>query len=150
MDFEKIITAAPVNAQSARQMGRGVEWMPRVKLDDWYPEKPETKPVTPAMRRRDDFVDFTGSDFGRLRVVGLAVQAGGAKASWVCRCKCGDYCKRRTKSLKRALQSSERFVDRCGRCVYVNSLRNGWLPAGDKNKDGSSRAASDVAQGGSE
>ena len=128
--FDRIITSAPVNAQAARQLGKGVEWTPIVKLQDYFAD-------CPAMRGEDyfinthgnpEFLDFRGKTFGRLSVVGVLVKDGFNRASWVCRCVCGGYCTRSAKSLKVAACGGNTFVDRCGRCEYQRKLANGWAP----------------------
>jgi hypothetical protein len=127
MDFERIITSAPVDAKAARQMGRGEVWVPTLKLMDWSEAQPKTAPVSAALRRDPLFKDYTAQTFGRLTVLGLVADRDKG-ARWVCRCKCGDYCTRTSKSLRVAAMGGNSFVPMCGRCDYINRLRNGWSP----------------------
>lgn len=137
-DFIRIITSAPINTQTAKQMGGGEHWKPSVHLQDYFEDMPRIKPA--PRQAGPNFVDFTAKQFGRLTVVGLLEKTVSShKASWVCRCACGGYCTRTSKSLKVAARGGNSFVDRCGMCHYVDSLRNGWAPGGDRLQDGSRR-----------
>lgn len=127
--YERIAASAPVNAQAARQLGGGEHWEPSVKLQDYFTERPPLKAIDKGCLKIPDFIDFTGSTYGRLTVLGLMNKTNGEKtASWVCRCQCGGYCTRRTKSLRVAMRGGNSFVDRCGRCQYIADLRSGWSP----------------------
>lgn len=130
MDFDRIITSTPVNSTAARQTGPGEAWEPRVTLQDYYTQMPRLVKVSAKMRQDPGFTDFTGQAFGRLTVLGLMEKdvPQGAPSSWVCRCKCGYFCTRKTKSLKVAARGGNSFVPMCGRCKYQDKLRNGWTP----------------------
>lgn len=124
--YDRIAASAPVNATAAKVTGRGSEWNPAIALQDWYPDQP------PTMRARGDgpqFVDYTGVKVGRLVVVGMMVkESTNRKSSWVCRCTCGCFCTRTSKSLKVGLAGGNTFFPECGRCDYQHRLQRGWTP----------------------
>ncbi len=126
--FERLAASAPVNGTAARQLARGEGWNPAVQLCDHYPDQPALKPITPLMARQAGFVNFTGREIGRLKVMGLMDKAGGGPASWVCRCKCGAFCTRTSKSLRVGERGGNSFVPMCGRCDYQAKLSQGWVP----------------------
>lgn len=140
-DFNRIAASAPVNKQAAMQTSGGETWSPKVALQDYFEDMPRTKRIPSHHKVSSEFVDFTGQQFGRLKVIGLMEKkVSSHKASWVCRCSCGGYCTRTSKSLKVAARAGNSFLDRCGRCQYVDGLRNGWTPGGPVLRDGSRRA----------
>lgn len=122
-DFHRIITSAPINAQAARQMGRGVEWIPQKQFADAMHIAP------PAMQQELYFrqsaidphwKDFRGEKIGRLTVIGVTLaKYSDKKHRWVCRCACGFYVERKTRAIDQKLN------DRCGQCHYVRYLRDG-------------------------
>lgn len=141
--YESIMASAPVNTQAAKQLGKGVEWKPEINLEDWYEDCPPMQTLDGGTFSNPEFVDFTGREFGRLLVVGLMKKGSDGKtgrnpSSWVCRCKCGGYCTRKSKSLKKAESgNSNSFVDRCGRCEYWRKVQSGWSPSARKEaRDG--------------
>lgn len=128
--FERIAASRPVNAAAARQLGAGVSFSPSVKIQDFFADLPPLKPDTyySIMPRRDEFVDYRNVTIGRLTVIGLILKDSNQKASWVCRCKCGGFCGRKSKSIRQALEGPSTFVSMCGMCSYHASLRDGWTP----------------------
>lgn len=123
-DFSKIITSAPVNSQAAKQMGKGVDFNPLKKMEGTYHNMPKMRSVDSAMLKQPDFIDFTGNRFGKLKILGLLDTASSTKASWVCRCDCGMYTNRKSKSLKVAMRGGNSFVDTCDQCRYLNWIRS--------------------------
>jgi hypothetical protein len=131
-DFERIAASAPINATAARQLSPGEAYTPAVTIRDYWQDMPPLKTaaqLNQSARRNPMWRDFTGMTFGRLTVLGVMVKDGNGPASWVCRCKCGGFCSRTSKSLKVAERGGNSFVDRCGMCDYLNDLRNGKAPA---------------------
>lgn len=126
--WDKIATSAPINAQAAKQMGRGQTWEPSVQVSDWLGIMPELRSTDYSKRNNPEFVDYTRRKFGRLTVLGIMKKSGNGPASWVCRCVCGYFCTRRAKSLRLAEKGGNGFVDRCGRCEYQRKISTGWLP----------------------
>lgn len=131
MDFDRIADSAPVNATAARQTGKGVEWTPAVKIQDWFADQPAMKPSAHYAEKmaNPEWQDFRGQTFGRLTVLGIMAGRNPAKqSSWVCRCQCGNFCTRVSKSLKVAARGGNSFAPMCGRCNYQQRLRSGWTP----------------------
>ncbi len=137
MSWDKIVTSAPVNAQAARQMGRGTEWAPKIKIQDWYQNCPplaDMNDQVAQVRLNPEFIDFTGRKFSRLTVIGLMKKDSSHSSSWVCRCVCGGYCTRKSKSLKVMDRGGNSAIYECGRCNYLHKLQRGWMPV-EKSKD---------------
>ena len=122
-DFHRIITSAPVNAQAARQMGRGEEWTPQRQFTEVLGLAPPEMRDEAFFREKSlqpDFKDLRGQKVGRLTVVGLTVkQYGDKRPRWVCRCACGFYVERKSKTI------AQKLNDRCAQCEYVRLLRTG-------------------------
>jgi len=126
MTWDRIITSSPVNKTAALQAAPGEHWEPAVSIMNHYAEPPTMKPVTQCMLT-DNFTDFTGRKFGRLTVLGLMQKASkNTKASWVCRCTCGDYCTKTARNLKASTNGGDNFM--CGRCNYLQKLRREAMP----------------------
>ena len=70
-DFDKIAASAPVNAQAAKQIGGGVDFKPNRKFSDILTENFVIRQPDSAMLVNEEFVDFTGDVYGRLKVLGL-------------------------------------------------------------------------------
>lgn len=129
MDFDRIASSAPLDKTAATVTGAGEAFVPRVALTDYFHDMPETKPILPEHRQSRCFVDFTGVVVGRLTVIAMAKKEGKAsKASWVCRCKCGGFCRRTARAIKDGLDGDPNFVGMCGLCSYNKSLASGWSP----------------------
>jgi hypothetical protein len=128
-DFHRIITSAPINAEAARQTAQGEAYTPTVTIQDYFADMPRLKTpeeLNQSAKRNPEWRDFTGMVFGRLTVMGVMAKDSNEHASWVCRCKCGGFCTRKSKSLKVAERGGNSFVDRCGMCDYTDKLRTGW------------------------
>ena len=126
MDYDRLAASTPINRLAAQQTGPGNTWNPKVKLQDWYEQIPPMKSVAKFLHD-PGFTDFTGVTVGRLTVLGLW-DKGEAQtpASWVCRCKCGYFCSRTSKSLRVGVRGGNSFVPMCGRCDYQRLLAAGY------------------------
>jgi hypothetical protein len=132
MDWGKIATSRPVNATAATVAGaRGQGFTPSVTLQDWWAD---AKPMQPEHYYRvklgdPSFIDWRGKTFGRLTVLGIAIEIkNNGGTSWQCRCVCGGYCSRRTKSLKILARGGNSIPDRCASCEYTYRLAIGNPP----------------------
>ncbi len=121
-DWDRILAAAPLNAEAARVTGESREPVGfRKPLADPHlqdgPHLLRPLPVPPP----PDFEDLTGRRFGSLVVRGLV--AGVAKNSggspWAVRCDCGAYTMRRSQGLKGG------NVTACNECRHMEEVRQG-------------------------
>lgn len=106
----KVGHETPINGTAARVMGRGESFEftgHPTTTDSSLPH--ETRPIPDDYRLNGDFVDFTGQQIGRMRVVGLAVKKGGR---WVCKCHCGAYVLRKASALRGPL-AGQSPCDQC-------------------------------------
>lgn len=89
--------STPVNATAGRVVAGGVS-------HEYQPDPCHLISDTPLPVLRDvespTFQDLTGVKFGRLSVVGYSATH---KGRWVCRCTCGNYVLRKTKTVKGGL-----------------------------------------------
>lgn len=125
-DFDRIGASAPANKQAAMSSNGGVHFTPEKKFADVLDECPSLRTGIEAGNANPQFVNFTGRTFGRLTVLGMTLpkERRKAMATWVCRCACGNFTQRTSKSLKVADRGGNSFQDRCGPCGYTEYLRN--------------------------
>ena len=120
-NFDAVLASSPSNRDVAIAVSGGESWTPAVKFsEELFDIRPPTKAVDGSCRRAGH--DLTGASFGRLKVVGLSESASNG-ASWVCRCSCGFFVRRKAKVLKAGTS------DRCSQCMYVKKLREGQVVA---------------------
>jgi hypothetical protein len=122
----------PVDSTARRVLGKGVEWAPDLRRQQYY-LRSEIAP--PPMRKVvPGNLDLTGQRFGRLVVLGLgAVKNQRLKspppASWVVRCDCGAFEGRTAKALRKP-GNPDRHM--CLHCGYVEMLKQkalkNWRP----------------------
>lgn len=81
-------------------------------------------PTPPAMRSVPNRErDHTGKRVGQLTVVGLAVDRTGQNDNrWVCRCSCGYYVARSSRSIRKP---GNQKIDRCDRCRALQVVKYG-------------------------
>jgi hypothetical protein len=118
MKLERIATLRAVNATAARVVSSGPK--------GYESTKNITATCSPApLPIRDELPntapDLRGVKRGRLTVIGFDAD----KPVWVCRCVCGYYVHRRTKSL--CNESESKQYDACDRCREVDYLRRSSL-----------------------
>lgn len=128
-NFDLLATAAPLDkTASVVRDGSGEHWDPEVKHTylHWT-IRPPLRPIPDATRASPSFVDVTGLRKGRLVAYGLLDYAAaglphakGGKASWVCRCDCGEYEGRTYRALTNPVNSD----DMCGKCAKLRSLQH--------------------------
>ncbi len=140
MKMDRIVTSAPVNRTSAQVVARGEHWEPRKKLvHSWDYSSDLPLPVAPFPGPEE--ADMTGLKVGRLAVVGYAeVQSnrhvGGA--TWVVRCSCGRFERRKTRTLKKSVPA--RLM--CVQCDYLDQMKKGQHSPSIGAVHGSTREAS--------
>jgi hypothetical protein len=107
----------PVNATAARVVAKGEGF--DFKQDSNVICSPLPLPIEPVpyvLRNNPLFVDFTGVKIGRLTVIGVSSEKAGKHVRWVCKCICGNYCYRRTKTLK---VPTDQLIQACQQCQLL-------------------------------
>lgn len=100
MDFDRIASSSPVNADAAKsRAGGGASFDIVIAPHIVHLDAPMR--CVPVPR---DTEDLTGRQVGRLKVIGLLGKLNPKKkmASWLVRCVCGRYETRKAKSIKAA------------------------------------------------
>lgn len=118
--FDRILTSSPLNATAAKVTARGEHWEPEGQippgLKHWKAPPPmkhyEVRSTSPGN------VDLTGKKFGRFTVLGLWAETASDGARWVCRCVCGDYEARSSKSIKAAMAGLSHDMSLSFQCYY--------------------------------
>jgi hypothetical protein len=124
--WDAILASAPLNTTAALVAGRSSDTAPEHTTTELsWDGPPPLLAITSALTCQPGFVDLTGSSVGRLKVLGLLARekAGSNGAVWVCRCSCGRYVGRKSKSLKMSKS------DRCNQCNYNAHLA--WAASGN-------------------
>ena len=117
-DFSRIITSVPVNAQAARQMGKGEHFTAKKTFSNAFKDPPNMRPVP------NNVNDFTGAILGRVKVIGLKEKtSGGRRVMWVCRCVCGMYYIQSRKFIETGRPNGDPHM--CESCDYTQYLRGG-------------------------
>ena len=119
-DFSRIITSVPVNAQAAKQMGKGIHFTAKKTFSNAFTDIPKMRAVP------DCVDDLTGVEIGRVTVLGLKVATSTGKGvMWVCRCVCGMYYIQRKKYITNGRPNGEDHM--CEACDYTQYLRSGMV-----------------------
>jgi hypothetical protein len=119
-DWDRILSAAPLNAEAARVTGENREPVGfRKALPD-----PHLRDGPHLLRPIPDdpkFVDLTGQRFGALVVRGLAegLRQSTTGTAWAVRCDCGAYTVRRSAGLKAGRSVA------CSECTHAEEVRQG-------------------------
>jgi hypothetical protein len=119
--FEKVAVAVvkgnAVDKQTAIAMSGGAEYTPpQESSQPTYYTPPPLRDIPPD----PSLIDFTGKQFGRLTVLGLAESGfDGVQARWACRCTCGKYSTHRGRALKLGAE------DRCHQCEIGRKVTDG-------------------------
>lgn len=123
VDYDALVTSAPVNAQAARDMhARGVPGDSARPDETHRLEDVRNKGVS-TLCPQPLFRDLTGLKKGRLTVVGRCDTVNGNGSKWLVRCTCGRYEVRRTKALRPVNPN-----DRCNECYDLERIRLGLKP----------------------
>jgi hypothetical protein len=119
-DFSFIVTGKPIDstAKAVLQKGESCPIEDKIIKEDshYYSDSmPEVKKFTGPKES-----DLTGKFCGHLLVVGYIGRIKNCPYSkWACRCKCGKYVIRKSKSLKNGKAIM------CDRCSTLSDLKNG-------------------------
>lgn len=112
---DKIYASAPIDKKAAVVTGKGIDYIPDIKIFDSELPLPVCRNIPKWI------VNLTGKKFGKLTVIGLAVieekKLNGSK--WVVRCVCGRYSMRKA----RAINNENNKLDCCKECEKLMSLK---------------------------
>ena len=121
-DWDDIHARVPVNAITARVVGRGIDYVPEKPTDIGESDLPiKTTVVNPVLSCNPDFKDLTGAKFGRFTVVGIldTEASDSKKVKWVCKCFCGRHATRSS----RAVRNPKNSGDMCSFCQDLERLK---------------------------
>lgn len=135
-NWDAVIASTPMNRDAAIvASGKGGAFVPRkagiVQPWDAHSDAPlPIAPVTEKMRRLPKFVDLSGTEIGKLTVVGISSTKDRNRSghAWVVRCRCGKYEHRRTKSLRNMMSiAGIEPIKRaeCKECDYTREMLAG-------------------------
>lgn len=117
IDYDRLASSRPINTDAGlAYSGSGEHWEPKGRInEDVFDTPPKMARTLP--RDATHLPDLRGVRTGRLTVVGWSTER---KARWVCRCVCGGYVFRTTRSIR---QQKHEVGDRCGRCEKTLTLQ---------------------------
>jgi hypothetical protein len=131
-DFEFIATHKPANQTSKNVLSKGVCYEYTCKshcrvTSDLPIEIIKFENIKFKHKKCED---LTGKKCGRLTVIGISKQKPVATSLWVVRCVCGNYEKRRAKSIKNPLNKG----DCCQECNELFSIKRHaeWVRTGQR------------------
>lgn len=115
-----IAALSPINKTAARVVSKGVSYEMTSKIA--VPEYVGPPPTIPRHKLPDcpSFVDLTGKEKGRLKVIGLMAEE---KGRWVVRCSCGTYTTRSAKSIKSIDYNLNAKFDACRECMHFVHMK---------------------------
>lgn len=127
--WDRLGTLTPTrDAAVATSGGETYEWRPPANASHW-----DTPPQCEPLPK--EVTDLAGIRFGQMRVVRYFAGSKKNGSRWLCRCDCGAYETRFSKSIK-APKTSE---DKCAKCSHLRHLRHqahalatGYWPSGQK------------------
>lgn len=116
-----VVISRPVDRVAASVISRGFQYDPDKKVANLDSDLPIPFRSPNALElKTKSFVDLTGLKFGFFSVIGI-YQGGSTKRGmrWVCRCVCGRYAVRVTKSLRNPANQQ----DSCEMCRHSAHLK---------------------------
>lgn len=117
VDYDALASSAPINKDAAvARDGRGESYSLKVDENQRRSRTPiPTRPIPKYIQE-----DLTGREFGRLKVMGLAVKTDGKNARdvWAVRCVCGTYETRRAGGLLKGATTA------CLECARLHAIRS--------------------------
>ncbi|HAT3959758.1 TPA: hypothetical protein I9Y37_001897 [Citrobacter freundii] len=126
----------PINGNAARVMQSGETYQMSAQRQPGESSVPVPLVSAEEFKRlamQPNFVDLTGVQKGRLTVLGIVAVGSG----WLCRCRCGNYVIRTSKSIKRSLVDDAAKRDACTDCRNLITLKREehWRRTGKDNPD---------------
>jgi hypothetical protein len=124
MNIDSIITSVPADSTAGRVISSGFKYSPNKKIACHHWDIcPELEDLPKSVDQKHD---LRGVKFGRMTVIGRLNLAAIGKlkpskkgALWVCRCSCGHYETRYSKSIKNKANQN----DRCQLCRHLAYLK---------------------------
>lgn len=122
--WDAILASTPLNATAGRVTSGGIHYEQASPVTEVSWDAPPPMKAVTKYLERPGFIDLTGHQFGRLRVVGMSADDSKDKgALWVCRCVCGRYVGRRTSRLKKV--DSEAMCNVCNNTAQLRYAASG-------------------------
>lgn len=119
-DFSFVFTNKPINSSAAKVMQKGFHFNLEFIKASNYSEIPlETIPIPTAMLKERNFMDLSGTSYGRFIVIGLSSIS---LKLWVVKCSCGAYETRTAKAIKKQLNANEC----CSKCQAEIKLKKNY------------------------
>lgn len=121
-DFDFLGTHVPANKTAKNVLSAGVHYEYKNKdKNKFHSETPEKiiKPNNPDQ----GFIDYTGHKHGSFTVIGRVKNRNGC-GRWLCKCSCGNYEQRSSKSIKNHIDNPEKYdPDICVACADLRKIK---------------------------
>lgn len=111
-----IAAYSPINRTAALVVSKGVHYEMNSKIQVKEYVGPPLMVAKNDMPKSSGFIDLTGKQKGRLKVIGLMTED---ISRWVVRCVCGTYTTRSAKSIKSVEKNHNAIYDACRECMHV-------------------------------
>lgn len=115
-----VAALSPINITAALVVSKGVHYEMTSKIQ--VPEYVGPPQIIPRHKlpTSPSFIDLTGRQKGRLKVLGLMAEEQGR---WVVRCACGTYTTRSAKSIKSTDVNPNAHFDACRECMHFAQMK---------------------------
>jgi hypothetical protein len=103
LDLSRVITSQPINrtANAVTKSGTHYEPVTKPTSEQWFADMPPVVPISRTQLDNPGWVNLTGVRYENVTAIGPA-----GDGRWVCRCVCGRYVYRKTRTLKLQPKSS--------------------------------------------
>ncbi len=132
MDWDAVAPLSPFDRVASQVTSKGEHYDPHHALGKVHSSEPlPMRDLTNGEKHNPEFIDFSGSKFGRLTVMGISGDVKSNKIggmAWVVRCVCGAYEIRRTKYVKACVGGNNPGLDEpmCDWCNATRKLQLGY------------------------
>ena len=111
---------SPVNKTAALVVSKGIHYEMNCKIQT--PEFIGPPKMIPRhlLPKTPSFIDLTGRQKGRLKVIGLMAEE---KGKWVVRCVCGTYTIRSSKAILSIETNPNAMFDACRECMHFAQMK---------------------------
>lgn len=123
--WDAVLASSPLNATAGAVTSNGYEYRPEAGVITemrWDGPPAMVRHVADALHP-----DLTGRVVGRLTVIGKLAWKPKGDTMWVCRCVCGTYVGRRSKTIKNGKGCQ------CNECAHTAQLR--WLSSNNRSRE---------------